>query len=211
MIAWLNARQSAIDDAKRDTPHHDVQVYHYSEVNLVQKGMAPGTTVATVAKDVLPQTNIDYISYSSYDSTSDDQLHTKLPAALDYLESKLKPKPDISGKRVFIGEYTCPALKYNPQEQDARMRDVTATSLKWGTPFVIYWELYNNVVDAKGKAGVWLIDDAGTQQPVYESYRSYYSAAKKYVSETTSKEGHAPTEEELRSFALDWFSRPSHP
>ena len=38
MIRWLQTRQKAIDAAKRDTPHHDVNVYQYTEVNLVQKG-----------------------------------------------------------------------------------------------------------------------------------------------------------------------------
>ena len=39
MINWLNVRQRAIDDAKRDTKSNDVHLYQYTEVNLVQKGM----------------------------------------------------------------------------------------------------------------------------------------------------------------------------
>ena len=35
MTDWLNTRQSAVDDAKRRTPHRGVQVYHYTEVNHV--------------------------------------------------------------------------------------------------------------------------------------------------------------------------------
>lgn len=34
MIKWINIRQKAIDDAKKDTPHKDVELYHYLELNL---------------------------------------------------------------------------------------------------------------------------------------------------------------------------------
>jgi hypothetical protein len=42
MIDWLNIRQKAVDDAKRDTRHSDVHLFHYTEANLVQKGMKGG-------------------------------------------------------------------------------------------------------------------------------------------------------------------------
>src|SRR5205807_1448409 len=32
-ILWLNARQKAVDDAKRNTPHEGVDVFCYAEVN----------------------------------------------------------------------------------------------------------------------------------------------------------------------------------
>lgn len=35
MIDWLNNRQQAIDDAKRDTVHDGVDVFGYAEVNRV--------------------------------------------------------------------------------------------------------------------------------------------------------------------------------
>jgi hypothetical protein len=65
MIEWLNVRQKAIDDAKRDTKHSDVNLFHYTEANLVQKGMKGGKCLVN---DVLPHTSVDYVSYSSYDT-----------------------------------------------------------------------------------------------------------------------------------------------
>lgn len=35
MIGWVNTRQKAVDDAKRDTPHKNVRVFYYLEVNRV--------------------------------------------------------------------------------------------------------------------------------------------------------------------------------
>jgi hypothetical protein len=39
MIDWANTRQKAVDDARRDTPHANVQVYYYVEVNRVRDAM----------------------------------------------------------------------------------------------------------------------------------------------------------------------------
>jgi hypothetical protein len=35
VTAWVNTRQQAVDDAKHDTPHSDVEAFYYLEVNLV--------------------------------------------------------------------------------------------------------------------------------------------------------------------------------
>ena len=69
MIAWVNNRQKAVDDAKRDTLHREVQVYCYMEVNRVVDAMQ-GKTRMTNA--VLPKTDVDFVSYSSYNSSNGD-------------------------------------------------------------------------------------------------------------------------------------------
>ena len=90
MIAWLNVRQKAVEDAKRDTPHHDVEVFQYTEVNRVRDAIAGATSVTN---DVLPKTHVDFVSYSFYDS----QQGNDLALCLDYIESKLPQKDGISG------------------------------------------------------------------------------------------------------------------
>jgi hypothetical protein len=65
MIEWYNVRQEALDAARRDTPNHDVEVYQYAEVNLGQKSLDGGITVAN---NILPHTRVDYVSYSCYDA-----------------------------------------------------------------------------------------------------------------------------------------------
>jgi len=210
MIDWLTTRQKAIDDAKRDTPHKDVQVWFYVEVNLVQKSIREDK--ATVSSAVLPFVNPDFVSYSSYDSTDAKDMQTALPAALDYMQSKLKPKPGLPEKRVFIGEYSCYArkLNYDGALQDARMREVIAASVKWGTPLVLYWQLYENKsrnVD-QPLSGNWLVDNTGKRWPVWYTYQSFDKDAREYVGSTLKTSGHVPSTKDFQAFTYKWFSSP---
>jgi hypothetical protein len=191
MIDWLNARQEAVDKAKRDTPHRGVEVWHYTEVNLVKLAMAGKKTMT---RDVLPKADVDFVSYSAYDTQKSPE---ELKAALDFIESKLPPKPGITGKRVFIGEYGFPSCWHSPEEQDRLSRQVMRAGLEWGCPFVLYWEMYNNEVDKDGKQrGFWLIDDKGVKQPIYHTHRQFYEKARKFVAERK------PTAEEFRRHAV---------
>jgi len=144
VAAWVERRQQAVDDAKRDTPGSAVQVYYYLEVNLVWDAIAGRPRAANL---VLPAIHVDYVSYSAYDSLLPDP-EQQLLQALDYLQSQLQPKDRLSGKRVFIGEYGFPADRYSPREQDELSRRVMRTGLSWGCPFVLYWEMYNNEASA---------------------------------------------------------------
>jgi len=208
MIDWLTARQRAIDTAKRDTPHKDVEVWFYVETNLVQKSIKQGRV--SVASAVLPFVNPDFVSYSSYDSTNPGlDMHHTLPAALDYMQSKLKPKQGLPEKRVFVGEYTSLALYQTPNEQDARMRDIIATGIKWGTPFVIYWQLYGNTDKGKPPEGCWLIDTKGVKLPVYYTYQHFYADAKLYIAEYVKKNQRQPDDKEFHDYAYKWFTSPN--
>jgi hypothetical protein len=201
MIDWLNIRQRAVDDANRDTPHKDVWVYNYTEVNLVKIAAMQGRPCVT--NSVLPHTNVDYVSYSSYDSGLD------LGPSLDYIASKLQPKAGIKGKRVWIGEYGFPAIAHSPAEQDQLSRKVMRAGLEWGCPFVLYWELYNNEIDKDGtQRGFWLIDDKGGKPPVYETHRSYYAWARRFVADFRKAQGRVPTAEEFRKQAVLWLDQP---
>lgn len=200
MIDWLNTRQRAISDARRDTPHQDVSVYFYVEVNLVKMALAGRPSVTT---SVLPHTDVDYVSYSSYDSGAN------LKPALDLIESKLKPRPEITGKRVFIGEYGYRALDHGPEKQDAHSRQVMRTALEWGCPYVLYWELYNNEVLPDGRQrGLWLIDDLGVKQPVYYTHQKYYAWGRQYVGDFRAREGRLPTAAEFSRAAVAYLAAP---
>lgn len=202
MIEWLRMRQRAIDDAKAAVPHDDVQVYHYTEVNLVQRAMTnePGSFVV---RDVLPHVPVDFVSYSAYDSQNGD-LEQRLPAALDYIEHHLQPKAGIAGRRVFIGEHGRAFIHGGAAEQDKTTRRMMRSAIGWGCPFVLYWELYNNEVDEKTGAqrGYWMIDEKGIRQPVYETHRRFLEQARAYVAGFRSREARDPTAEEFRAEAL---------
>jgi hypothetical protein len=204
MIHWLNFRQRAVDDAKRTTPHHDVEVYQYTEVNLVRKGMQGHRCLTN---DVVPKTNIDYVSYSSYDSLGGDT-QANLTGALSYIESKLPPKPGIPGKRVFIGEYGTPARDVGAEGQDALARKVIKAGLTWGCPFVLYWQMYCNDVRNGKHAGFWLIDKQGQKQPSYFTHERFCKAMRQYVADFQQQSGRVPTTAEFRQQALKQLDTP---
>ncbi len=197
MADWLNTRQRAVDDAKRDTPPHGVQVWNYTEVNHVKLAMQGRPALVN---RVLPKANVDLVSYSSYDTQADPQM---LKAALTYIESQLPPKPGITGRRVFIGEYGFPKVFHTPEEQARRSRAVMTAGIEWGCPLILYWELYNNEVDATGRQrGFWLIDDQGAKQPVYESHRQFLERARQHVAAVTQTNGRPPSHQVFRAEAL---------
>ena len=193
MIDWLNCRQRAIDAAKRDTPHKAVEVWHYTEVNHVQVAIEGRKAVTNM---VLPHVPVDFVSYSSYDTQEDPQ---RLKAALDFIESKLTPKPRIASRRVFIGEYGFPAVRFSPAKQDEMSRRVIVAALQWGCPLALYWEFYNNEVDPQGRQrGFWMIDNHGVKQPIYETHRRYYQKARAFVAEEIRRTGRPPDEEQFQ-------------
>ena len=198
MTDWLNVRQKAVDDAKRQTPHHGVQVWHYSEVNHVTAASMAGRP--SVTNSILPKTNVDFVSYSTYDSLGD--IPKNLPKALSYIEGKLPSKPGFSGKRVFIGEYGFPARRVPEAERDRRSRDVMRIGLQWGYPFVLCWQMYNNESSDGQQNGYWLIDDKGVKQPLWHAHHDFYQKSRRYVADFRRKEGRLPTSEEFRHFAL---------
>jgi hypothetical protein len=187
MIDWLNTRQRAIDDAKRDTPHQNVQVWHYTEVNHVKLAMEGRPALVN---KVLPFTHVDYVSYSSYDTAYDPEL---LKKALSFIESQLPAKEGFTGKRVFIGEFGFPSIRYSPEQQDHKSRGVLRAALQWGCPFALYWEMYNNEIDPRGQLGFWMIDDKAAEQPIYHTYQTFYKRARDYVSEFQKQHGRLPT------------------
>ncbi|MEO0509813.1 MAG: phosphopantothenoylcysteine decarboxylase, partial [Verrucomicrobiota bacterium] len=136
---YLNVRQQAIEDARVELQGQGVWVYHYTEVNQVWKGIDGSRP--TLTNSVLPLVNVDFVSYSSYDVIQRKTMREDLHRALDHIESQLKPRPELPGKRVFVGEYAIKAasVKYDPLEHEARNREVTHAILEWGCPFAIYW------------------------------------------------------------------------
>jgi hypothetical protein len=196
--AWLRVRQRAIDDAKRDTPHGKVAVWHYTEVNLVAPFLNGGQCLTN---SILPQVDVDYVSYSSYDSLQRG-IRDDLFAALNHIESKLRPKPGIAGKRVFIGEYGFPTRRYSANEQNWKTIQTMRAAIEWGCPFVLYWELYCNEVRDGKPGGFWLIDDHNLKQPVWFTHRRFLAEARRWVSERTKRDGTPPSEADYRQQAL---------
>jgi hypothetical protein len=165
MAAWLNTRQQAVDDARRDFPSKS-KVYLYAEVNRVLD--ATRDKKMRMANAVLHQTNIDYVSYSAYDVQNQSQ--AVINETLDYLAAQLKPKAGITGKRVFIGEMAMQAraFQYNQQKHEQKNREIMLKFLRWKVPYILYWQIFNNEVTDEGQQeGFWLIDNQDHKWPLW--------------------------------------------
>ena len=214
MVDWLNLRQKAVDDALRDTPHRGVRVFHYTEVNLVHKAIAGRTTVCN---DVLPKTNVDMVSYSSYDSLDLTKgvpaMRDRLKTALDHIASKLPAKQlDWSAPRVFIGEYGFPIRQVkSPRSQEEASREVVRAGLEWGCPFILYWEMYDNEMEegSEKTSGFWMIDNHGAIQPVYRMHREFLNRAREWDALFRRVHFRAPSHAEFCQYALEWLDQAS--
>lgn len=207
MTDWYNIRQQAVENA-RDAISSDVKVYHYAELNRVIPSLEKGQD--RIVNRVLPLIDVDYVSYSSYESISEDipshgadldEVREALFRSLDYIESNMKPRPEISGKRVFIGEYGYQlAITGTPEEQARRTFHTIRAGIEWGCPFILYWEMYDN----EG-TGFWMIDDKNIEQPVYKEHQLYYDAMKRYVCDYADEHGEAPPFDTFRQASLDYL------
>ena len=211
MLKWEKVRQKAIDDAKQDVKHEKVEMYNYIEVNQVMIGLDNSQKCVTNA--IVNKINPDYVSYSAYDATNpyktEEALNANLKRALDYIEAHLQPKTNIpEGKRVWIGEYGNPAKIYNEEMQDIRSRWTIKAGLEWGTPFILYWELYNNEIDkTTGEhGGYWLIDSEGDKKKIWYTHNSYYNEAKKYLQDYVDEYGELPEISKFQNAAVKFES-----
>jgi hypothetical protein len=164
MVDWLNARQRGVDRARQDVGEQGVRVLCAAEVNQVRTSITEGRR--NVIDAVIPNTNIDLVSYSCYDSQRDPRVFR---ACLEYIAGKLKPKPGVDGCRVFVGEYGLPENAAGLDQVQKTIPNTVDISLAFGCPYVVYWELYCNeairkpVVKNEDTRGLWLIKPDGTK------------------------------------------------
>jgi hypothetical protein len=96
LTRWFRVRQKAIDDAKRNVPHKNLEMYYYLEVNLSDLALKGESCLIN---SILPNINPDYVSFSSYTATNPPknkaEIDKTLTEHLNYIESKMKPKPEI--------------------------------------------------------------------------------------------------------------------
>lgn len=208
MTRWFDIRQKAIDDAKRNTPHEQVDLYHYIEVNLSNLAVKGDTCVINT---ILPRINPDYVSFSSYTATNppstEVEMDSMLTAHLKHIASKMKPKPDIEGQRLFIGEYGWSEAAYTQEEIDCRAKWVMKTAMRFGCPFVLFWEMYNNELNNDGSnRGFWLIDQCGKKTPLYNTHQKFYQESRQWLTDFTKSQHRMPSQEEFLKAAIDFES-----
>ena len=208
MTEWLNTRQRAVDDAKRDTPHGNVKLYNYAELNRssdVDRGFD------RMANRVIPDADVDLLSYSAYDVQN---LETgELDRLLRLGEDKLKPRdasdPEYAGRRIFVGETSWPwELTHTQTEHNLVNTGYFMKYLKLRLPHALFWEMYNNEVTPDGRQrGFWLIDNENRKWRLYYTIKSLYDSGRRFVREYKSKHGVLPPHEMWCEFAYDFLSR----
>jgi hypothetical protein len=167
MAKWLNARQAGINQARAEVAG-DVRVFHAAECNLVLPSVRSGRP--SVASHVLPQTKVDLVSYSAWEAQEDPVLLTE---ALDFMAGHTSYSETFGHKNVYVGEFGLPEFERKPDHLMKVLDTVVPTSLRWGCPYVIYWQLYCN--EAKHKPvkknddvrGFCLIRPDGTRNAAY--------------------------------------------
>ncbi len=205
MRDWLNTRQQAVDDARRNTPHTNVNLYAYAEVNRVRDAMLNGPdSNQRLVNQVLPAvTNLDFVSWSAYDGQNLDA--PELHRTLDYIESQLTTNKtaSIPGRRVFIGEYGWGG-GYSTTEQEPRTRDFIRNALDWGVRFVLFWQMYNN---EPGRS-YCLIDPNGQPTPCYHLHSRFLNQARSQVAGFHQAKGRLPDQAEFATLTAPLLNQP---
>jgi len=205
MIAWFNNRQRAVDDAKRDFTDTDVGVFHYIEVNLVEKAILGRPALVNT---VLPHTPVDFVSYSAYEIGNDYNLEEAMTRTMDFIAKHLPDREGVPEKRVFIGEFGYKSTTYGPEIQRGRTVEFMDAALAWGSPFILYWQIYCNEFFNERYNGFWLIDDQGEKWPLYHIFADYFTEAKAYVAAHLREHGVVPTLEQFIPVARDILRLP---
>lgn len=211
MTKWLQIRQRAIDDAKNDSKPKNVSLYYYVEVNLVLKGMQGKTCIAS---RILPDLNVDFVSYSSYEAIKNRtyaQKKNTLDSVLNYLEKQLKPKDNLPfSRRVFIGEYGYHANINHPEsfkKQYDETVDIMKISMELNLPFALHWQMYNNEYENGVSKEMSLINERGEKTPLYELHKEFYREMNSYLLAFKGKNKAYPSDAAFRKKALEVLAR----
>jgi len=146
---------------------------------------------------VLPQTNVDYLSYSAYDIqwlSGED-----VKELINYMDGMIPAKDGVPnpGKRIFVGEmaYSAESTGYSQWAHNDKNLETFIKFFDAGVSQILYWQMYCNEArdDAKRpNKGHWLIDNQGVKWKLYYSFKAFYCNAKEYVREYIAANGEAP-------------------
>jgi hypothetical protein len=206
-IDCLNNRQKAIDDAKHDTVFTNVNVFCYAEANRVRDAMNNGpTNNIRMINAVIPYvTNLDYVSYSSYDAMNLSSAN--LYATLDYMEAHLPTNKvgAIPGERIWIGEYGWGGSQ-TPAQQEPTTRAYIQRLLNYPShalPFILFWEIYDN----EGKY-FCLIDSNNVKTASYDLHQRFYNDARLLTAQFKETNGRLPNDSEWVSLVSPILNQP---
>jgi hypothetical protein len=185
MIKWLNARQAGVNQARQEVGEDGVQVYHAAEVNRVVASMTEGRP--GLVNKVLPHTNLDLVSYSAWDATTERSEDPNVfHKALDFIAANMPDSHDFGNRSVYVGEFGMPENKFSAAQIRKAIPNAVKTALDWGCPYIVYWQLYCNeledpkqqlpVKNNKDVRGFWLIRPDGSKAWTWQYFHKLLNA-----------------------------------
>ena len=212
MAQWLNNRQKAVDDARVATAHTNVNVYNYAEVNRVRDAMLNGpTNNIRCINAVIPfVTNLDYVSYSSYDAQNLNS--SDLYTTLDYIHSHIATNKTgiVPEPRMWIGEYGHGSLTTDVQEPTNRM--YIQRLLNWNSTgaalrFILYWEIYDNE-PATNNDNFCLVNSNDVKVASWYLENYFINDARLMVAQFKETNGALPTDAQFVSMVSPLLNQP---
>lgn len=169
MVRWLAARQAGVSRARSEFgAASKCRVAHAAEVNRVMdihKGLP------TVTDKVLPQVEVDLVSYSAYDGMRDAMT---LFNCIQKIREHARTGPLFGKGAVCLGEIGIPENDY-PKHLADRWDELMGAALAANALYMIHWELYCNEPNPKAQPppavpikklsdarGFWLVRPDGT-------------------------------------------------
>lgn len=204
MAAWMNARQLGVHRGRQGA--EGVTFANALEMNWVPGGKEKTFEVPILADRVAPKTACDLYSISSW-GTKVAGTEEDLALKLEYIAERVPASAMYGRKNVMVGEFGAPESIYEGgknghsefgkdsglQQMEVTRRQIES-ALKWGAPYIVYWELYCNewknekggrdlarglqVENARNDEvrGFWLVRADGTKPPVYELFKGLWGS-----------------------------------
>ena len=168
MARWLAARQAGVSKAREEFLRGKT-----TEASTAQRGAAnrgPGSTgfeatvrcrvahaaevnrvldahkgIPTMTTRVLPQVELDLVSYSSYDAMSSA---VTLWKAIEEIRRHARTGPLFGPRAVFLGEIGIPENE-RPERLRDRWDESLGVMLALNVPYFVHWELYCNELNPR--------------------------------------------------------------
>jgi hypothetical protein len=177
----LEARQLGVSRARGQALSGTrLQVVHAVEVNRVVDGWSG---VPTVTEHVLPEVDVDLVSYSCYDAMQDAATLTRAIATIRKFARTTGP---FGPGAVYLGEIGIPENLY-PDRIAERWRELLGVARATDMLWVSQWQLHCNELDARlaphpappvfdprRYRGFWLVRPDGSLSETGELFQSWW-------------------------------------
>lgn len=163
MRRWYRARQTGVRRG-REAVDSDVTVLHAAEPSIVLDAKQYGRS--RVANEVLPEVELDMVSYSSYELGGQisgnawlpsqnpqeqyDEADTLVRETLSYIADMHTPTGyadrvlSAEQEPVFLGEIGVPLQEVGEEQGMRTLRALLEPSLEWGVRWAIWWQVFDN-------------------------------------------------------------------